>query len=311
MTKTRSVTFTVRIFAPGVGCDPCVSSDECSSGMCIWMEPFEEAFCLEACEGAEDCAGGFTCQTVGGGVTSVCVPNTGTCGESGQMGQTGEYCYGAATCESGRCLATPRGATCTELCELGGDRTCPSEMECLPVRSEHCPPEQPECGLCLHAGDEPLGGLCWDGQDCISGQCLGQVGEPGRCSAPCNEDSDCDTGGVCSLGVCALPGTWPDGARCQSPFDCAGGVCTPLPSSGRERPPVRAPARARKIVCSIQPAPRSLPEIHVQGHGLGSGVCDAEGRGVCAYRKQRPADGDVLQNGETGVRSVRIPFPIK
>jgi hypothetical protein len=210
----------------GESCDSCVLSDDCASGSCL-VFPSGGAFCALECIEHADCAGGFSCLDVPGEPGSRCLPSNGECAEAGASIAIGEYCYGAATCDSGRCLVTPQGAYCTEECSTEQPAGCDADLACVGFAHSTCDGIAPEeCGMCTIVGKGEAGELCWDASDCAEGVCLSHE-TGGHCGAFCVEPgSSCPQGTQCSLGICATGGIRPTGAPCTSPFQCEGAFCT-------------------------------------------------------------------------------------
>ena len=300
-------------------CDPCLSSTGCKSERCLSFPDGMGAYCATSCgDELSDCPGGYSCTWLPSLGENLCLPSNMNCGEASRGGNVGEYCYGGQTCASALCLPTPRGAYCTEFCDLASLNSCPESMACLPALAETCPPGEQECGLCIRFGDSPLGALCWDSAECASGICLGVPGEPGSCSGPCtNHVETCAEGGLCSLGICSTPGEWPEGAPCSSPFQCKGAVCAPLPSlSGDELICSRncetsADCSSNTLCANFAVGTQCSAEIPCQ-----RGQCDVDS-GICACETDLDCLGGLTCQGEEGDEKMFcsaklcMPFPKK
>ena len=210
----------------GQSCDSCAHSSDCETGSCL-LFPFGGAFCALECQEHADCAGGFSCLEVAGETGLRCLPSNGECAEAGGNISVGDYCYGSATCDSGRCLVTPQAAYCTEECSTADSSACPAELRCIQFSHSTCEAfAGEECGTCTVTGEGVVGDMCWDASDCEEGTCL-LHSAGGNCGSFCvNPGSVCPEGSLCSLGICASGGVRPTGAPCSSPFQCEGAFCT-------------------------------------------------------------------------------------
>ncbi|MCA9525843.1 MAG: hypothetical protein KC549_06050 [Myxococcales bacterium] len=169
-----------------------------------------QALCLDTCQSDRDCRGddGYRCRQIAtrrdqngdAQAVSVCVPRcqsndecddgfhcdaaTGDCQAGvGEPNPVGEFCGGAAECQSGECLTGARypNGYCTAGCDA-----CPAGSVCG---------DTPNGQKCLAACDTDL--------DCRAGYvCAG-----GGCSAPCQGDADCGGGLICNgaSGRCVEP----------------------------------------------------------------------------------------------------------
>ncbi len=197
--------------------DRCEVSTYCAAcGDCIGT--INEAYCRSCCNGNGNggtcdqcpntmCGTGFSCARETNNRDSVCIPATG-----------------ASTCQA-----------CTE------QKPCAEGLRCFRNRClPDCNPYQPgACQACFQlSGDEGLcacgeqtafkGQPCGDHGDggydiCVFG--LACTGSPALCYVPCDNNSQCDTGEICSVvggqSVCVRSNI--PGAKCNSCGD--GGTC--------------------------------------------------------------------------------------
>lgn len=166
---------------------PCVTGDDCSSGICY------EGYCTRQCSAEAFCAEPFVCH-----------PELSICTQR----QPGGACAADGDCASGFCI----DGLCSAACRPSG-LPCPTGWSCGEVKGRI----QPEytTGFCLPA---PVGLACGGTTDCAGGKCVN-----GACTRRCDTDFPCPTGFGCDgAGQCTLPGV---GELCTSDAQCNGGIC--------------------------------------------------------------------------------------
>ena len=144
-----------------------------------------------------------------------------------------DSCLEDADCgPDGRCLPIePDRPFCATPCGGG----CPNGFECAELGEDGalC---RPQSGFCSDTGGRglPADAYCWGAAQCAAGRpCIAIPGDA-LCAEACGPDGACEAGRVCVAGiggggVCVPPGPGAIGDRCHQPFDCASGVCLPMP----------------------------------------------------------------------------------
>ena len=188
--------------------EPCLTNDECESGLCVG------GFCappgVEVCETNDECESGLC---LGG----FCAP------------EGVEVCEANEECESGLCIGgfcSPPGALMA--CEA--DDECESGLcvggFCAPPGTVVCETnEECESGMCVGgfcAQDPPFGAMCETNEECESGMCIG-----GFCSPPgavaCETNEECESG-MCEEGFCRQEPP-PGAVACETNEECESGMC--------------------------------------------------------------------------------------
>ena len=219
--------------ADGEACDdgtPCTDADVCVAGSCqgVFVDcgastTCSEAYCsladgcqtqefAGACEGADPCITGMSCEDgVCGGGSDVCA----FCTEDGDCAgvDDGNACTGTYHCaDNQRCEVDP--ATVVS-CELSAD-------PCMVVACD------PLDGMCK-TSERPAGEECDDDDSvCTVSECV-----TGTCET---SDISCDDGNVCTEDTCDTvtgcanepvvdPTTCDDGVVCNGDGTCDAGVC--------------------------------------------------------------------------------------
>lgn len=205
--------------------DPCQSSAECTSLMCL------QGTCRIKCtpKNPVECnATTEQCAPIPGQGIGACVPLPKSTKKA-----LGEDCDFPEDCQSGVCLKLDLQADVGEcLAKCAGKGTCPDGQACVPQAegysvclpgSDKVPagsactgPKDCDTNLCVADGTSqfcskycvpgsatscPCGMSCEDttsGKLCISGKKVACMG----LGAPCADDSECALGGLCDAGTC-------------------------------------------------------------------------------------------------------------
>lgn len=155
--------------------EPCLSDDECLSGMCF-IDGDEEAcgegctyrYCAERCGDDDSCPEGAHCRD------EVCVR-----GAASELGQT---CVGDDDCLEGRCVEHDGIRRCADSCEE--DDNCDDEFSCRD--DEYCWPDEVYPGApCEEEGERCHGGRCQE------------IAEELICVSGCESAADCPSGLSC------------------------------------------------------------------------------------------------------------------
>lgn len=195
---------------------PCASSDECQSGLCVGGGNIPGYYCHSKCTTNGQCEDGYECAPlVGGG--GACFPKSSGAGELGSKCSFNDDClsdicvsisgtdaptYPFCTAECGQC---PCGMDCTTF--LGGEKYC------VPGKKQACVPNENPCVT---------------SSECQSGLCVG-----GICKVPCVVTApDCPAGLSCKRlnsneinGFCVVPGTTGPGDPCTADNECGTLFC--------------------------------------------------------------------------------------
>jgi V8-like Glu-specific endopeptidase len=123
--------------------DPCVTGDECESGVCVTNEDGSDGVCTELCDETTACPDGTECVQLDE-ESAVCLPPE----EGGGGGELGDACAAGGDCASGLCAVTPEGdGTCTVECT--GALDCEAGFSCQEIE---------DGAVCLPAADPGQGG---------------------------------------------------------------------------------------------------------------------------------------------------------
>ncbi len=199
----------------------CKVGQVCQNGMCVEMQ--------RTCNANSECPAGWLCQSTcdagGSGATpdgdfaappceSVCVPQGGTCADTGTMCLPGEMCVNECTvmCPDCACAAG-------EACDCG---PCTEDCHpaCVPSHGG-CDPAQCPAGThcdCPDMGMTPANGLVYCEEKCVEDQPV----------VECWADADCAAGQYCAPSDCALPPPCDDasGESCDArPAPGCAGTC--------------------------------------------------------------------------------------
>jgi hypothetical protein len=139
--------------------DPCESSGDCASGLCVGTGDGNAAICTDYCSiRRQDCPTGGVCLGLRGEPE-----DRGACLPEGN-GDPGTACNSLADCPGGRCLQGPdRVFRCREDCSGPGDDGCANGTACT----------QSDSGFaCFEAGDRALGDACSNFWQCRTLICL-------------------------------------------------------------------------------------------------------------------------------------------
>lgn len=292
--------------SPGAGCR--VMAPRCDDGLICHVEP---ARCLPAlAPGAVcrfgGCGIGYSCQSPGSGLSSVCVRNGregspcradsdplgpcdaslscnqrvgGLCGPaipSGAACEQSVNCREGEMCGGGRC-AQPgsEGTPCVD----GAEPRCLDGLRCF---RGTCTRMQPRGGACASA-------WCELSLDCVGGRCVERA--PGRCLPFAD---DCPAGQMCQSGTCRRAygiGDQPGAGECLNGLRVDEGRCAvaapSTPCLGDEECLRGTVCRDRLCVVEGQCPPPSvpLPEGHVPGVVCGTNSrCVATSAGTAACR---------------------------
>lgn len=185
-------------------------------------------------------------------------------------GDPGDFCSGAAQCDSGYCVdgvccTTPCNGVC-QACDLSGNGTCITVPDQTPC---------PDSDLC-DGTEVCLSGQCLDGQplDCTNNNpctvdycdpALGCMHDPLLDGAPCPNGNPCDGDETCLRGNCAVG----DPKDCDDHNLCTEDFCDPASGCGH-----------------------SMLE---DGTGCGGGLC---GSGVCSMGECMLTDPEMCDDGD-------------
>lgn len=182
--------------APGAGCHPCVTTQECGTGRCV--QGYSDTYCAVPCAADGACPDQQVCiaaKTSDGQAVQVCVAPTATCGGDTRPHQCGVLrapeVLSCCTCAGGKCAANGcyGGWWCaadTCLCQAA-----PSPAQCGEI-------PKPSCG---------------DAPDAVS--CCKSCGGGGNCQA-----NGCYGGWFCD----------PDSCQCHAPGSGAGCAGSAVPT---------------------------------------------------------------------------------
>lgn len=221
----------------------CAGTDRCTA---CSLSPNKELTCR--CSSTSECAGAVT--------DNYCDPGAQRCASCGSSPHPNECgCTGPGNCQSGycnddpqrKCAACPDSTACAAIgsgyqCSGGTCQQCsggtifPNGCTCsggTDCASGYCDGDISLCAACtstLQCADP------YDGSRCDSGVCAVCSSSPDReigCSCTSSDECGgagtayCDVGGVPSLcTACPAIGLLPTGCYCDTPTDCASGVCT-------------------------------------------------------------------------------------
>lgn len=197
----------------------CRTHGDCAvGGMC------DNGFCEPStiCTSDADCDTGFWCD-----FRTTCVPR-----EDGQC-RTSADCDANSICIEGTCQGR------TDTCQF--DYQCPSGTSCVNGECTDVCSSDADCAagdscqnhFCRPTQDCTTSASCASGEHCVDARCLpdcrgaacatgsycdtDQFCHPSWQEVPfCTEDSDCETGRVCRLGVCRTPCETMTDAECTS-----------------------------------------------------------------------------------------------
>ena len=196
--------------------EPCQSSSECKSDLCVGSGAVGE--CIQACGGANACPAGYACMKLSSGA--------GGCFKAGDK-KLDEPCESSSDCAGGICAASEGKYVCSQPCD--SKQPCPTTYTCYPLTGGG--------GACFKtpakAGD---GQPCEYSSDCQSGLCVGSGAA--KCSQPCTTGKDqCGPGHLCiplagGGGACIKLGNKTSGQPCNGSTECASGSCIGLGGAG-------------------------------------------------------------------------------
>jgi len=242
--------------------DQCSSPVECKSGLCVGGFGSTTAYCRNPCTpGSNDCGAGEECAQLSTGSKGACLPTEGGSATKGP----GETCSSPAECVTGLCVGSGAGVSykCREPCTPALN-DCPAEHACVQLMGT-------AKGACFPSNKE-LGEQCAGDSDCISGHCLGVVGQDGFfCTQACTGDGGCPCGLGCTEFVggqsfCTPNGVTactPSGNPCEGAEECISQTCV----SGVCRDPCQ--------VTTGGCPPGNACKRYKQGSA--NGVCEPEG----------------------------------
>lgn len=179
----------------GNTCSPCTDGSACTAGLCLGY-PDGAGYCGTNCTSSATCGPGEMCVPITGAPSPQCVRFSGG---------------------NPSCAAAPTGCT--------SDAGCAATEMCN-VATGACVPRPT-------TGTTPLGGVCTDSAECVTGLCF-----VGACSQNCNglDVTSCPAGfycngqatGSCGGGVCqaGVAGGIALGGACATNTDCATLFCT-------------------------------------------------------------------------------------
>lgn len=217
----------------GLG-DKCELDLECASGNCyrdpeIPPESGAGGICVCDPDSNSGCEGEFFCASSSElEKAKFLVDSLPTCSLP-----VGASCDTSGSCLSGNCDEPTSTCTCNTFSQYG----CASE--------EICVAENGQAPTCKVPSNEPIGSLCLDDNDCVSGMCYyGFIpfGFPGTCTCNTETHAGCDDPFVCASSsdlleaqflADASPGCYlPFNASCNpNEFTCVTGNCDPTTNS--------------------------------------------------------------------------------
>jgi hypothetical protein len=213
---------------------PCVSEDDCDSGLCIPTEEgFRDGYCSQYCggRGGDDCPDESACIPVGRGMAlcfNTCDPDLSDCrlgyGCAGDLRLPAPVCIPGcdtdADCSEGQICDPDTGFGEAGSCynpdsRLGDactdDDVCPPDSYCLDEESSGWP-----AGSCLGYGCDPSSNTgCPSGATCLPTRRGG-----GLCVQSCEDDASCRDGYSCQASE-----MYPDRQYC-GPGCMSDDVCT-------------------------------------------------------------------------------------
>lgn len=238
----------------GTTCSPCSGPGDCDNGICLGY-PDGSGYCGHDCTSAADCGSGEMCFGISGLSRRQCIRFSGS-SPSCAAGPTG--------------CTSDAGCAATEMCNVGTGI-------CVPRTS---------------TGTVPLGGVCMDSSECVSGLCSG-----GLCSQACNwlDVASCPSGfycngqatGSCGSGLCqaGTAGAGALGAACVANTDCATLYCASarcsepcIPGGAVACDPGYACQVGATPTCgSCQPERGALGDPCAMNEDCASGICATAG----------------------------------
>lgn len=279
-------------------CAFCVTGQDCNSSYCL-LTAAHRTYCTSTCTSTAQCGNAaYTCQTISGSGTQVCIASNATC-PSGSL-----QCSGTKPCPSGfycdsaqMCSWGPVGTRCdfdyfctggsavafcldendgTAWCRARCDTTpCASGFVCVTVVDQN---KNPIGQACIPGNYAKIGEACagTTGKTCeANAVCVGTTGSPnGTCRQSCDPASpNCPAGTSCvSLtgggGACMPATVGPDAG---TPGPDAG---TPGPDAGTPGPDAGSGGGGPGTSCPIGPWQCSQsPKPQYCGYENGASVC--------------------------------------
>jgi len=230
--------------------EPCGSSSECLTGMCIGIQLTsgeQHQLCVMPCCGGNDCPAGFGCMPQPG--VRFCIPASVIPGATFQVADGGA-CQNATQCQSGSCWSTGKcveSCCTTQDCALAGLHTCQLKQADGGSVMRACDLDQAQLWCGYDQCYQPLGGPCTSDFDCQSLMCDNVYPDAGlQCAGFCCRNEQCAVGQACRMYGEVVPGTTPyfamfcqkegsiplgqacyKGSECQA-GDCVGNTCRRL-----------------------------------------------------------------------------------
>ncbi|MDF1563958.1 MAG: hypothetical protein P1V51_12995 [Deltaproteobacteria bacterium] len=198
---------------PGAIGEPCTTGNDCQGALCLPLE--SGSVCSATCEASD--------------LTSCGEGNVGCVTFADGAGNTYDFCVAGGSAPPG----TPCSGGITD-CDLSRSATCLEDNNGATFCSPACPGGDEDCGelpggCCVDLGSEAPAPFCLTAPYCgCVPSCLGaQCGDDG-CGGSCGT---CETGEICSGGVCTTCTPQCDGLECGD--DGCGGVCGTCSSGER------------------------------------------------------------------------------
>ena len=183
----------------------CYGNATCASGQCLPTPT--SAQCTQACTPGDDssCPEDTSCILLPGDCGGPCA----LCVATGDA-IVGDPCGDSIDCESGLCLAgLDEEGRCSAFCDATKS-PCPAPAACAG-------------GLCVQAGDRPIGAPCLSPFECEGMYCMALQDTP-RCSAECGAANPCPGNALCRR--------FEVNDQCLADSDCGGQKCVPLAEGG-------------------------------------------------------------------------------
>lgn len=223
-------------------CGSSANGATCKDDLICVSKANNPAYCLEPCEGNDQCPQGGSCfRTTSGSRFCACdadsdCPNTKTCfhrncfTKEGGTCKVDAECLAPLTCQAGACTKAP--APCTQ------DQDCPNDTVCLEGKcisktggctsDQECPSTQIcDSGQCVAKTAKGVGESCQRDADCLTQLCL-PISTDGNtyCTKPCQQDSDCPPANRCFTAQDASKVCVVKEVECFEDKDCQGSTCT-------------------------------------------------------------------------------------
>jgi len=281
----------------------------CSPAPDVVCEPYacSGTACLTTCTTTNDCAAGYYCELTDPTLLNTCQVATGLgqpCSSAAECATTAPYCVDGVCCttectdQCGSCGLLGTEGVCTAVSgdPVGGRPACASDGsvcggQCNGVQRSAC--VFPDAAVeCIVASCDPgtnaatVASACNSAGTCVTPapvSCSPYVCDGDVCGGDCTSSAECESGLVCSGGMCIPPyglGEACTGSgQCESGA-CVDGVCCDTSCTGQCE---ACNLSGREGTCSAVLGDPEPPRAACGGSGDCAGTCDGSARTSCSF----------------------------